>query len=102
VTVTNREVLGVILSLLRTRDETLNGSAPTKWTETTVLFGRDAHLDSLGLVSLVADVELLLQERFGVSVNLANEHAMSLTESPFRTVRSLTDYVHALVVSNDA
>ena len=97
---TKREILDVILSLLRARDEDLNGSPATVWSETTVLFGRDAHLDSLGLVSLVADVELHLQERYGVGVNLANERAMSLTQSPFRSVRSLADYVHALVARN--
>lgn len=63
----------------------------------TPLFGREGLLDSLGLVTLVVAVERALEDRFGVQVSLADDRAMSQTQSPFRTVRSLAEYATRLV-----
>jgi len=65
-------------------------------TESTVLFGREGIFDSLGLVSLIVDVEQRLEDR-GVSVILGDERAVSQKHSPFRTVQSLADYVCQLI-----
>lgn len=59
----------------------------------TALFGRGALLDSLGLVSLVLELEMAVNERYEVELVLADEKAMSQKNSPFRTVGSLADYV---------
>jgi hypothetical protein len=61
--------------------------------EETVLYGPEGALDSLGLVSLIMDVEQAVNERSGTSVVLADAHAMTQRENPFRDVRSLADYV---------
>ena len=58
------------------------------------LFGDGSPLDSLGLVSLLIDVEEALQDR-GFAVTLSDARAMSQTNSPFRSVPALTDYVQA-------
>jgi acyl carrier protein len=58
----------------------------------TRLFGRQGLLDSIGLVSLIVDVEQTLAEKTGLALTLADEHAMSQARSPFRTVASLSDY----------
>ncbi|MBI5571096.1 MAG: acyl carrier protein [Desulfomonile tiedjei] len=63
--------------------------------EETILFGYDAGLDSLGLVMLLLSVEEALHARHGVSVPLMDERALSQRHSPFRTVRTLTDYIIA-------
>lgn len=57
------------------------------------LFGRDGVLDSLGLVSLVVAVEQQVEEVFRKHVVLVSDRAMSRSESPFRTLGSLADYV---------
>lgn len=57
-----------------------------------VLFGPDGHVDSLGLVTLVAAVEREIEERFDAFVILADERAMSRAKSPFRTVGTLAEY----------
>lgn len=56
------------------------------------LFGNGSPLDSLGLVALVIDVEDGLRER-GLSVDLSDAQALSPRRSPFRTVRTLVDYI---------
>ena len=59
-----------------------------------VLFGSDASLDSLGLVNLIVGVESILADDLEIEVSLTDEKAMSQTNSPFRTVATLVDYIH--------
>ena len=63
----------------------------------TELYGRNGLLDSMGLVNLVVTLEEVIQDKYGVSVNLADEHAMSRSKSPFRTVESFAEYIKALL-----
>lgn len=65
--------------------------------ESTHLIGRGSVLDSLGLVTLIVDLEQRLEEEYGVSVVLANDRAISQKNSPFRTVQSLTEYICLLI-----
>jgi acyl carrier protein len=55
------------------------------------LYGTDGSLDSMALVNLIADIEEAVDEKFGASIALADEKAMSAKHSPFRDVSSLTD-----------
>jgi acyl carrier protein len=66
---------------------------PEDFGATTKLFGRGAPLDSLGLVSVVTEIEERLEEEKGITVTLADERAMSRRASPFRTLASLVDYL---------
>ncbi|MBI2824134.1 MAG: hypothetical protein HYX69_05560 [Planctomycetia bacterium] len=58
-----------------------------------VLLGESGALDSFGLVNLVVALEHRIEDEFGTSVTLADEKAMSKSRSPFRSVRTLRDYV---------
>ena len=62
-------------------------------TEETHLMGAQSPLDSIGLVTLIADLEGDILVATGKQVSLADEKAMSLTLSPFRKVGTLVDYV---------
>lgn len=59
----------------------------------TRLFGGNGLLDSLGVVILLTDLEEKLDEEFDVTVSLASDSTMSRTRSPFRTVKSLAEYM---------
>ena len=72
-------------------------AAPAVLTEDTVLVGKDAVLDSLGVVSLIVEVEQRVEGEHGASVTLANDKAMSARNSPFRTVGVLTDHLVSMV-----
>lgn len=61
----------------------------------TLLFG--AHLDSMGVVFLVTELESRLADELGVDISLADERAMSQKTSPFRSVKHLVAYVEMLV-----
>ncbi len=58
-----------------------------------VLFGRGGRLDSLGIINLIIATEQKIEEEFGLTLTLANEEAMSLDRSPFKTIESLTHYI---------
>ena len=57
------------------------------------LFGPDAQLTSMELVSLVADVEELINDRWDTQIILADERALSRSKSPFRNLAALAAYV---------
>lgn len=66
------------------------------------LYGEAGVLDSLQLVSLVVAVEQAIQDKFGKTVTLADEKALSMSRSPFRTIGSLTEYALRLLPSASA
>jgi acyl carrier protein len=63
----------------------------------TSLIGREAVLDSMGLVNLIVEIEQRLEEDYDIVVVLADDRAMSQRKSPFRSVQTLTDYICELV-----
>ena len=63
----------------------------------TVLYGRGSTIDSMTLVSFIVAVEENIRREFGLSVTLANEKAMSMERSPFRTMDSVIGYVFDVV-----
>lgn len=64
--------------------------------EDTILFGEGALLDSVGLVSFIVIVERAIDEKYEKRVTLASEKAFSRSQSPFRTVSSLAQYIEEL------
>lgn len=68
----------------------------------TALFGGGSGLDSMGLVTLIADLEERLAEAFDQPLVLADERAMSRSRSPFRTVGALEDYICSLLEASTA
>ncbi len=67
----------------------------------TRLIGRQSVLDSLGLVTLIMEIEDRLLSRHGISVSLADDRAMSQEKSPFLTAASLTDYISRVLDDDD-
>ncbi len=65
-------------------------------TEETRLLGQGTGLDSLGLVTLIVDLEQQLDDDYDIDIVLASEKAMSQKNSPFRSVGTLTDYIWKL------
>ncbi len=63
----------------------------------TELFGRSGKLDSLGLVNLVITIEDNVAQEFGIPVTVADERAMSQTNSPFKTIGTLAEYIGMLL-----
>ena len=92
------KVVEVIYSII---DEEINSipsrKEPLKKSEDTVLFGGPNGLDSLDLVNLIIGVEEQIVDVFGLEIALADESAMSEEKSPYRTIKSLADYISTLL-----
>jgi acyl carrier protein len=59
----------------------------------TRLLGSQSVLNSMRLVSLIIAIEREMEDTFGVALTLADERALSMKESPFRSIQSLADYI---------
>ncbi len=88
-------ILSSIQEVMRMRDGL--GTQPASLDEATRLIGQEAILDSLGLVSLVVEVEQRLTDDLGLTLILADERAMSQKRSPFRSIGALADYICDLI-----
>jgi acyl carrier protein len=64
----------------------------------TRLLGSESVLDSMHLVSLIIAIEGEVEDSFGVALTLADERALSMKESPFRSIKSLADYIGILII----
>ena len=50
------------------------------------------------LVSLIVTIEREVEDAFGVALTLADERALSMEASPFRSIQSLADYIGILII----
>jgi acyl carrier protein len=63
----------------------------------TRLYGAKSSLDSISLVTLIADIEERIGEVFGKDIILADERAMNQRLSPFGRIGTLVDYIEKLL-----
>ena len=59
----------------------------------TVLIGPEAFFDSVGLVSVVMEIEARIDEDFGAEVSLTSDAAMSRERSPLRTISTIREFI---------
>lgn len=93
----NQNIEGLIVRALQEVMEVLNGQHIGSVDSDTRIFGRNGLLDSMGLVTLITDLEEMIEEELGVPLILVDDRAMSQEKSPFRTISSLIQYVSMLV-----
>lgn len=83
------QVLQLVLATLSEEAEELGYEHLREAHAGTPLYGGESGIDSLSLVRVIVALEAAAQRRFGRHVTLADERAMSLRNSPFRTAGSL-------------
>lgn len=89
-----QQALVVVLECLRDAVEQTGGDAAAV-AEDTPIVGPGAVIDSIGVVSLIVDIEQRMELDHQVSITLASDKAMSQKNSPFRTAGVLADHVLA-------
>jgi acyl carrier protein len=65
-----------------------------------ILIGDGGVLDSLGLTNFIVEIDQMVEERFGININLA-EDIMSEDTPPFDTLESLYRYLLAKLRETD-
>lgn len=91
------EVMTLVVSSMRDVLSEKDESPSDPMGEFTYLIGSKSVLDSLGLVTLVVELEQRLEEEYGVPLVLADDSEIVRKNSPFQTVKSLTDYICSLI-----
>ena len=87
----------IIIDTLKELNEDLKNDSFINPNSKTKLYGGNGAMDSLALVSFIADLEDKISDEFEKDIILADEKAMSQKTSPFRDVETLTNYVQKLL-----
>jgi len=82
-------VLAVVASVPPFSEEKLSGESLLD----APLAGKGSKIDSITLVNLIFSIEERIQEEMGVPIEITAEKALSQSRSPFRTPRTLIDYI---------
>ena len=90
---TSQEIEILVIESIQQLAEDFNLISLKKAGSKSSLYGGDGALDSMALVNLIADVEDAVLDQFGVAITLADEKAMSMHNSPFLNVETLTQAV---------
>ncbi|MDE6886341.1 MAG: hypothetical protein K2P17_04840 [Helicobacteraceae bacterium] len=91
----------ILKALNNLADELDNDELKSPTNSTIIWGGVDGILDSLALVSFIADLESLINEEFNKEIILANEKAMSERNSPFRNINTLNSYIQQCLKENN-
>lgn len=94
---TSDRVLECVYQVLDEFNQALPAGLKLGASPETRLYGENGQLDSINLVHLIVAVEEKIEQQFDVAITLADERAMSMRNSPFATVGSLSAYVTALL-----
>jgi hypothetical protein len=95
--INKNQVLEIILRALQNLNDELPDGDKIEVSPTTPLFGPNATLDSLALVSVIVDVEGDVSTALGRSISLTDDRAMSQEISPFDDVQTLLNYIMFIV-----
>ena len=86
----------VIDSLFRAIDSlnmTLPADRKVSKSPDTILMGTGGALDSLGMVNLIVETEMMIEEDFGKMLNLADQSAAAHASNVFETVSTFAAYI---------
>lgn len=86
-------VIEIIYAALRSLNEELDEDKRVALAPDTKLFGPEASLDSLSLVSVIVDVETGVADDLGKMISLTDDKAMNQEVSPFSDVTALANYI---------
>lgn len=91
------EILGLVIRIVDDYFELQD--IKEKGNEETVLFGKNSILDSMGLVTVIIDIESRFAEE-DIEISLTSEKAMSRRQSPFRTISTLAAFIEEQTTTN--
>jgi len=98
----NEKIVDCICQTIREINEELEIPQLNDPTAETRLYGARSGMDSIGLVTLIAELEVKVSEAFDRDIVLADERAMSQLHSPFRQVKTLAEYIEQIFSSDEA
>lgn len=88
----HNKIFQIITNAINELNEELDYDSLKNVSNETPLFGGRDGIDSLSLVLLVTNIEAMIYNEFEKPVTLADEKAMSLRNSPYRSVGALLEF----------
>jgi len=95
------DILKIIYSSIERINEERESNDQILLSLDTSLFGEEAVLDSLTLVSLIVDLETTISDQFKITINLTDEKAMERSPVPFTNISNLSNYIKELLSECD-
>lgn len=90
------QIREIVLDKLKELNDTLPAEQKFEVNENTVLFGNGSAIDSLSLVSLIVDLEMVFSGEHAMDISLTDDRAMTRKQSPFSSVNHLVDYIEEI------
>lgn len=94
------EVLALIYQAMESLNEEFPDDQQIPLAPDTKLFGADATIDSLSLVSVIIDVESSASDALGFPVVLTDDRAINEAVSPFTDPDALSNYILTLAAEH--
>lgn len=94
---TKQEITAIVINQVEQLNETFSDIQKISVNENTVLFGNGSSIDSLSLVSVIVDLEMLFSDEHGFDISLTDDRAMTREISPFDSVASLVDFIFEII-----
>lgn len=94
---TKQEITAIVINQVDQLNETFPDAQKINVNENTVLFGNGSSIDSLSLVSIIVDLEMLFTTENGHDISLTDDRAMAREKSPFTNITTLVDYIFELI-----
>lgn len=90
----SQKIESILVAAIKDQEQYLDQPVDLSDGDCALLYTDDGPLDSLSLVTIIADVEKKLLEVFGKKVQLANERDLSTQDSPFRTFGQMISFIN--------
>ncbi|MBD1582317.1 hypothetical protein [Pseudoalteromonas sp. S16_S37] len=88
-----KEIQALLIEAIQEQDLYLDQPVDMSAGGDTILYAEDGQLDSLSLITIIADMEKQISNRFGVKLRLANERDLSTHNSPFTTFSKMHNFI---------
>ena len=94
---TKQEITAIVINQVEQLNDTFPEAQKITVNENTVLFGNGSSIDSLSLVSIIVDLEMLFSTEHSHDISLTDDRAMAREKSPFTNITTLVDYIFELI-----
>jgi acyl carrier protein len=91
------KIFSIIIENVKSLVDTFPANEQFEVSEKTILFGNSSQIDSLSLVSVIVDLEMIFLDDYEMEISLTDDRAMTREISPFDNISNLGDYIYELV-----
>ncbi|HMG15962.1 MAG TPA: hypothetical protein VK590_10980 [Saprospiraceae bacterium] len=92
-----KDIFEIVINQVKELNETLPSEQQFEVKEETILFGNGSNIDSLSLVSVIVDLEMLFSDEYGHDISLTDDRAMMREISPFDNIKNLVEYIEEII-----